>query len=437
MSTSTLAFSQENIEWLIKETKNDLALSTLGTEGRDAGICPYVTFYVYHQAEEYLTLADKLIAIWHEFQTIIDEPFRKLFKSRTQVWLKAGDKRFPVDLRAEAEFENERYESFYLMGTDMDSPDESPRWSYSASVTHVPEQGYSRLKLTFRRQWYVDNHQQQWKDFIHACVTSLQPEQCYMGFEVGKGGLSVMGAYESDVLERICADYLYGMDIDHPSNMGFHYHDEHREGFVNPEKLGSGLRPPTWCFMLSPVWQRKLGKNEAQIRAELDDPRIRITAIPYATNSLNPDGANGLWIELGELDLYPVENGVPDLLVKANRLIRPIRCDGLNLLTLHPWDGDPNPRFDYESSRRWLARFDEDSDWPNPQLRKEAPPASYARDERVLGGQSCPRTGWWFTPAKSNSRAFFQEGDIMPNFRGNDYGTVIWQWDADQRNPSL
>ncbi len=75
--------------------------------------------------------------------------------------------------------------------------------------------------------------------------------------------------------------------------------------------------------------------------SELADPRIKITALPYPRDKLNPDGANGLWIELGELNLYPVENGVPDLLVKANRLIRPIRCDQLNLNTLDPWDGDP------------------------------------------------------------------------------------------------
>ncbi|KIQ17415.1 hypothetical protein RT97_30370, partial [Variovorax paradoxus] len=70
--------------------------------------------------------------------------------------------------------------------------------------------------------------------------------------------------------------------------------------------------------MLSPVWQRKLGKSEQQIRAELDDPRIKVTTVPYPQDKLNPDGANGLWIELGDLSLYPVEDGVPDVLAKAN-----------------------------------------------------------------------------------------------------------------------
>lgn len=49
----------------------------------------------------------------------------------------------------------------------------------------------------------------------------------------------------------------------------------------------------------------------------------------------------------------------------------------------------------------------------------------------------CPKTGWWFTPAKIGSRAFFKQGDIMPDFPGSDYGKVIWQWDMDQSHPAL
>ena len=252
-------------------------------------------------------MADKFITVWEEFQTLMDLPFKKVFKSRTQVWLGARDKRFPADQRIEARYHEKEFKNFYLMGTDMDSPDASPRWSYSCRVTRVPQQSYSTVKLVFRYKWYVQNRAL-WQDFVRRCVTSLQPEQCYMGFEVGNGGLSVMGAYEADVLERICADHFHGMDIDHPSGMRFHNHDD-KDGYLNPTDLGAGLRPPTWCFMLSPLWQRKLGKSEGDIRSALADPRIRITAIPYATDAHNPLGANGLWIELGELALYPVEDG--------------------------------------------------------------------------------------------------------------------------------
>ena len=390
MSTSEFAFFPEEIEWLLKEVMADDALSAIGPEGRELGLCPYVTFYVYHQPEDYLAVADQFIAVWEQFQTLMDLPFKKVFKSRTQVWLGARDKRFPADQRAEARHHEKKFESFYLVGTDMGSPANSPRWSYSAVVDHVPQQCYSTVKLVFRYKWYVQN-QARWQEFVRRCVASLQPEQCYMGFEVGNGGLGVMGAYEADVLERICADHFYGMDIDHPFQMKFQYHED-TDGYLNPTKLGAGLRPPTWCFMLSPLWQRKLGKSEDDIRAALADPRIRITAIPYATDAHNPLGANGLWIELGELDLYPINSGVPELLRKANALIRPIRCDELNLNSLDPWDDDPNPRFDDDSSQRWMGRFDDHSDWPSAAVDQppgaspalaEPPPSPFLNPEEI------------------------------------------------------
>jgi hypothetical protein len=50
---------------------------------------------------------------------------------------------------------------------------------------------------------------------------------------------------------------------------------------------------------------------------------------------------------------------------------------------------------------------------------------------RCEGGQPCPREGWWFTPAKANSRRHFTQGEVMPRFT-TDYGATIWQWDDRQ-----
>ena len=50
---------------------------------------------------------------------------------------------------------------------------------------------------------------------------------------------------------------------------------------------------------------------------------------------------------------------------------------------------------------------------------------------RCEGGQACPREGWWFTPAKLNSRRLFNRAEIMPVFT-TDYGSTIWQWDERQ-----
>ncbi|WP_090327651.1 PoNe immunity protein domain-containing protein [Duganella sp. CF517] len=54
------------------------------------------------------------------------------------------------------------------------------------------------------------------------------------------------------------------------------------------------------------------------------------------------------------------------------------------------------------------------------------------RPGRVEGGQPCAQTGFWETPAKSNSRRHFKQGDIMPVFENSEYGYTIWQWSEEQ-----
>lgn len=51
---------------------------------------------------------------------------------------------------------------------------------------------------------------------------------------------------------------------------------------------------------------------------------------------------------------------------------------------------------------------------------------------RVEGGSPCPRTGYWVTPAKADSRQHFIEGATMPEFKESAYGATIWQWSNDQ-----
>lgn len=50
---------------------------------------------------------------------------------------------------------------------------------------------------------------------------------------------------------------------------------------------------------------------------------------------------------------------------------------------------------------------------------------------RVEGGHPCPQAGYWFTPAKPDSRRHFNEGELMPAF-DSSYGSTIWQWDPRQ-----
>jgi hypothetical protein len=51
---------------------------------------------------------------------------------------------------------------------------------------------------------------------------------------------------------------------------------------------------------------------------------------------------------------------------------------------------------------------------------------------RELGGQACSQNGYWFTPAKADSRRYFKQGDIMSIFDSSTFGATIWQWCEDQ-----
>ncbi len=51
---------------------------------------------------------------------------------------------------------------------------------------------------------------------------------------------------------------------------------------------------------------------------------------------------------------------------------------------------------------------------------------------RCPANQPCPKSGYWFTQAKADSRAYFRQGDIMPDYPDNQWGDVIWQFDGDK-----
>lgn len=72
--------------------------------------------------------------------------------------------------------------------------------------------------------------------------------------------------------------------------------------------------------------------------------------------------------------------------------------------------------------------------WPEGcgplELDESIPP----EQRRCAAGYFCPKAGYWMTPAKTDSRRMFREGDVMPEL-GSAWGMTIWQWDADQVAP--
>ena len=62
---------------------------------------------------------------------------------------------------------------------------------------------------------------------------------------------------------------------------------------------------------------------------------------------------------------------------------------------------------------------------PTPEITSQA-------KGRCLPNQPCPKSGYWFTQAKADSRAYFKQGDIMPDYPNNNWGEVIWQFDSEK-----
>lgn len=426
MNDDELFLSEEEVIEYIAEFNKD-SDHIYGYEQEEFGIAPYITFYIYHQDDEVEEVANKVIDVYEAFENeIIDKLFKLKYRCNSSAWKKADKwQRTRQQLLDEMYESYKKYSVYFIAATTADSPVQSARWALQGIIRDNGLR-YSSLKLSFNEKWYKE-HKKQWYQFVQQCLIKLNPIQAYSGYEIGGTPASFnYNSPEFEIVERIFSDYFYGLDIDHPSNMS-HSHDD-PDGFIYTPSLAAGIRTPTWCFLLSPYWLGKLGLSEEQIRLKLNDPRIEITKLP---NTTDPEKFS-LWIRLGELSLYPVEEGVPDLLVMANELIKPIRCNDLKLTTLDAWDDDPNPRFDIENSPQWIGRFDEDSSWPEGKRINKVNGLSLEEEAlKVKGGELCPRNGYWQTPAQPDSRQYFEKGEILPTLAELDWGEVYWYWVSD------
>ncbi|MBP0948673.1 PoNe immunity protein domain-containing protein [Pseudomonas alliivorans] len=51
---------------------------------------------------------------------------------------------------------------------------------------------------------------------------------------------------------------------------------------------------------------------------------------------------------------------------------------------------------------------------------------------RVVAGNPCTKTGYWFTPAQANSRRHFKQGEIMPSISDSAWGDTLWYWSGEE-----
>ena len=420
----------DQAEWIEKIKATD-KLWVIGDEGGGVyGIGPYVSFYVYHSAEEAPQLINKFIEIFNEFNQIKNEewisfkhPVKDIFVKSENAQMLLAD----LEQTCQKQYARDDFLSFAATASD-DTEISSAVWAYYFRVTPYTDT-YSVLKMNFRYAWYIasQDNKEKWNQFVERCIDKLKPRHTYSGFEIAQAASLHLGSYEINSLEKIVTQAFYGVDIDHPSFNGSNTHDD-PDGYINERKLGSGIRTPVWSFLLDPYWITKLDKTAEEIKAYFNRfKEVEIKEVEY------PENQTGLWIRLGELSMYPVEDGVPVLPVYANALIKPIRCDELKLVGYAQWDDDPNEHLSYEEGIAWMRRFDEDSSWPEGKRVNKVSNLSLEEEKlKVKGGEPCPQTGYWQTPARPDLRQYFEEGDILPIFSELDWGEVYWYWGGEK-----
>ncbi len=394
MSTASKFIPDNEVDLIINDIKDsyqDGSMFAWGQDDSDIGLVPFITFYFYTGDglkgvpadiwQEYIdqgredelynesdieiyeksqkntqNLLKNMIQFYREFHQLADLPFLLKRDAPTSEYRKVTNQEdLFKDLNKQVDEAHKQQEDYYIAASSEESINLAPRWSISGIFTHIINMEYSTLKLHFRWSWYLE-HQQEWHQFITKWLDILQPEQCYSGFEVSSP-LIMDGGPEHGVMERMLADHFYGVDIDHPFTLSFHNNRQPAE-WMNPARMGAGLRPATWGIMLSNYWLGRLGKTAQQVKQDLHH---------ICSCTLLSDG---VWIETTpKPQLYPVDEGVPEVLVKVNAYLKPILNDQLQLHVFDAWDDDPNPRFDESNSPQWLRRFEVDSNWPSAAIR--------------------------------------------------------------------
>ncbi len=413
MSTTHQMFTIEERDLfieLLKEWPN----SESGTELASHSVSPFISFYFPPTPDNHRDVALLMVDIHEAFEQLLGFPFTMTMHEDTDR-PHAYPEEAP-DLRRQA-MEAHPHEYFVFWFTDEKNHASSPTTSGDFWRTWYRTDGsrteYSSIVFYYRWQWWLDNRDA-WRQFVLKTIDLLKAHQVYSGFAMANP-MEYGTRAEITTWERALTPAFYGLDIDYE--------------FAMRDELLNGIRPPTWAFLLADHWREKLNLTREQVRDALAHPRISITELH-----------SGQWIELGEQpELYPVEHGVPELPMLLNKLLKPIRYDDLGLLGFGQWDGDPNERFTDADSRRWMARFDANSDWPTTASRHIAPaPTAPAKTSgtsvplSMVAGMACNQAGWWWVPELADSRREFKQGDILPTLADN---LVFWQRDPDQTPP--
>lgn len=161
----------------------------------------------------------------------------------------------------------------------------------------------------------------------------------------------------------------------------------------------------------------------------LTDPEIikGTFAVPAPPPGYSLDPATststGKQVPIAGIYAPTIEGGCPQFLLAGKSAPRASTIIGRNPL-IHPTTREIYCFEDvYDSS---------ESDWifVRRSTAKELA-AELSSGNRVLAGEPCPHTGYYFTPSSLTSRRKFRQGDIMPS-GDSQYGVTVWQWDSNQ-----
>ena len=354
------------------------------------------------------------------FNDLINHEFRLVYFGRGGVH-KLGSKH--GQLRGKKE-NNDQEETFFLNLASALKAEDSPAYYLDSTIRREDHQRvadlanpkYSYLRIGVRAEWFAGDKRDALLELIAEAAEALGAHQGYGGF----GWALPMSNHafpDFEATEHYFAHQFYGLDIDKP----FYMCSGHNEVW----SLEKGLRAPSWLTFVGDEWLAKLGGAPVVTERLLAHPEVQVH--PYV---------GGLIVQAGESpDLYPVEDGVPEVMTHVATILKPVRAQTLNLLSYARFDGDEELDevfFDLDKCSRWLGRYDADSDWPSADRRKPRPSVASSTPERRKlrgrAGETVPVTGLWWSPALrgKDAKRVLAAGDNFPETISAEYGEVIW-----------
>ncbi|NCH70269.1 type VI immunity family protein [Cronobacter dublinensis] len=192
-----------------------------------------------------------------------------------------------------------------------------------------------------------------WIEAIHKTIS-------YFGFYLPVSHLEKIDCL-IDILKDFCAILhpihgLMGLGVQQCQEDERYQHLEYQigqeflgidiPGGLTDKYLRKGLRSINWLTFFNNQWLEKLG-GLYYLKRAFSNSAIKI--IPYSDGVIIRAGD---WPELG----WVKDNPYPELYVKVNKILKPIRAPEIDSLGYGSIAGEI--RFDKNSTARWLSRFD-------------------------------------------------------------------------------